>query len=251
MATSGTGSKANGWAPGPARRLLAAMLFAAVAAACGLPRDQVGTLDRVRGGVVHVGVAEAPPWVRRAGDEAEGVEADLVRAFAESLGARVAWHWGGVEEHLAALERFELDLVAAGLTAATPWSKTVGLTRPYYTETIAVGVPATAAPLRSVEGVPVAVRAGSVLAAYLEREGAVPVRVDDLAAGTGRAGGVVAAPAWELAALGLRPSEVVLHRARHVMAVPPGENAWLSHLERFLDARRGTVEARLRQEARP
>jgi len=44
-----------------------------------------------------------------------------------------------------ALERFELDLVG-GLTKATPWSKYVSLTGPYFEETYAVGFPGTTPP---------------------------------------------------------------------------------------------------------
>ena len=213
------------------------------AAGCDLPRDPRGTLERVRGGTLRVGVAENAPWVRRAGDAPAGVEPALVNAFAEALGARVEWRWGGVEEHLEALERFEIDLVVAGLTQASPWRKTIGLTRPYFDEAFAVGVPPGAAPLRTLDGVTVAVRDASVLAAYLEQQGATVLRTPDPA----RAGLPVAAPAWELARLGLRPAADVVHRARHVMAVPPGENGFLVQLERFLLDRQGGVESMLRE----
>src|SRR5690606_15933037 len=110
-------------------------LVAVALAGCGLPRDPEGTLDRVRGDTLRVGVTEAPPFVVRRGAAGipGGVEAALVQAFADSLGAVVAWHWGPAEAHFEALKRYELDLVAAGLTAATPWKAHVGLTRPYHT----------------------------------------------------------------------------------------------------------------------
>ena len=61
---------------------------------CGFPNDQRGTLARVRGDTLHVGVSEAPPFiVRHVGGGAQGgVEAALVRAFADSHGAAVVWH---------------------------------------------------------------------------------------------------------------------------------------------------------------
>ena len=99
------------------------------------PRDPEDTLERAAGGVLRVGVSEAPPWVERtAGDSASGPEAELIRAFADSIEARVEWRWGPVEEHLEALERHELDVVAAGLLGKSPWRKHVGLTRPWLQE---------------------------------------------------------------------------------------------------------------------
>lgn len=112
-------------------RLLA---LAAATLACDLPRDPEGTLDRARGGTLRVGAVEAPPYVGRRGVGATGPEADLVRAFAESIGARVEWRWEPLDEHMRALEAFELDIVAAGLTTESPWASRVGFTRPWREE---------------------------------------------------------------------------------------------------------------------
>ena len=110
----------------------AALLALLTAPACGpWPRDPEGTLARASGGTLRAGAAEAPPWITRSGDGAAGPEAELVEAFARSIGARVEWRWGAAEDHLAALERYELDVVAAGLTADSPWQRRVGLTRPW------------------------------------------------------------------------------------------------------------------------
>jgi divalent metal cation (Fe/Co/Zn/Cd) transporter len=74
------------------------VIVAAGALACDLPRDPEGTLGRARGGTLRVGAVEAPPYLRLGGgDEATGPEADLVRAFAESIGARVEWSWGALD----------------------------------------------------------------------------------------------------------------------------------------------------------
>jgi polar amino acid transport system substrate-binding protein len=78
-----------------------------------------------------VGVAEDPPFVGRRGEEASGVEADMIRGFAKELGATVKWRWGAQEKHFHDLEQFQLDLVAGGVTAKSPWSKNVAITRPY------------------------------------------------------------------------------------------------------------------------
>jgi len=213
------------------------------------PKDPEDSLERARErGRLRVGVSEAPPWVVRDGEEARGVEPDLVRSFAESLGLAVDWRWGTVEEHVAALEAFRLDLLAGGITASNPSAKKIGATRAYYEERITVGgLPAGG----SIKGARVAVPKGKPWIDPLEERGARPYEVDDLWASEVR--GPRAAPAWELARHGRTPHpELRLARHRHVLAVPPGENALLVHLERYLQARRPAVEDRLRRgEDRP
>jgi len=235
------------------RPVAAAPLLAAASplAGCSLPRDPEGTLDRVRGDTLHVGVTEAPPFVVRHGERTEpgGVEAALVRGFADSLGAAVAWHWGPADGHLEALERFELDLVAAGLTAATPWKKRAGLTRPYHTAHDALGAP-PGAPAGSqfavLEGARVAVPEGDVLAALVEGEGfrPIPMRSPE------QFGGFAAAPEWQLRAWGRLPV-MRLRPVKHVLAVPPGENGLLVALEAYLQPRRRAVEDALVRMAPP
>jgi hypothetical protein len=131
-------------------------------AACDLPKDPERTLERARGGTLRVGAVDSPPWLVRSGDQGTGPEAELVEALAAALGAEIDWRWGSLDSHHSALERFQLDVVAAGLTDATPGRKKVGFTRPW-----------------RVEG-----------------------------------------------------------ETRHVLAVPPGENAALMALERVIEARR-------------
>jgi ABC-type amino acid transport substrate-binding protein len=121
-------------------------LSALLIAACGVPRDPEGTLDRATGGTITVGAIEAEPWVVVDGDEPrDGVEVELVERFAASLDADVRWVVGSEEELLSALELGELDLVVGGLTATNPWSGKVTFTRPYATRVEDVGMlePAT------------------------------------------------------------------------------------------------------------
>ncbi|TQM79180.1 extracellular solute-binding protein (family 3) [Saccharothrix saharensis] len=155
-------------------------LVVVAAGGCQWPRDADGTADRVRDGTIRVGVANNPPWTvvdgGGAGREPGGVEVELVRRLADSLGARVQWVPGGEAELMAALSERGLDLVVAGLDAESPWEQDVALTTDYLTTDEAVAVPA---------GEPVDT-------------------------GTHLAG------------------------LDHVMAVPPGENAWQSTVERFL-----------------
>lgn len=121
---------------GPALRgpaLLASMLLLT---SCDLPKDPAGTLERVREGRLAVGVSEAPPWITRNGNgEPGGIEAALVRHLAERLGTDVHWVWGTPTEHVDALERFELDLVAGGHTRRSPLARPVAPTRTWYVST--------------------------------------------------------------------------------------------------------------------
>ena len=117
-------------------RALAPLVLAALTAlACEpWPRDPEGTLEAARGGTLRVGATEAPPFLTRTGERAGGPEAELVEAFARSIDARVEWRWGSQDGHLEALERFELDVAAGGLTDGSPWKARVAFTRPWRVE---------------------------------------------------------------------------------------------------------------------
>ena len=119
-------------------RLLPALVvaLALLLAGCGsvrIPVDPDGTLDRVRGGVLRVGVSPHEPWTTVTATEPGGLEPDLVRRWAAGLGARIAWTVGGEQPLVQAMERGELDLVTGGLTADTPWADQAALTWPYAT----------------------------------------------------------------------------------------------------------------------
>jgi polar amino acid transport system substrate-binding protein len=134
----------------PALALIA--IFGAAGCDLEIPRDPEGTLRRARGGTLRVGVAPAGEWVRvpaleasendeRTKDaevaeraeagEPDGVEPELVRRLARELDAEIRWVRGSESELLGALERFEVDIVLAGLTRDSPWRQRVGLTRAY------------------------------------------------------------------------------------------------------------------------
>ncbi|KAE8763588.1 transporter substrate-binding domain-containing protein [Georgenia thermotolerans] len=122
------------------RGLLAGLLLAGLAAGCSatIPSDPDGTLERVRGDVLRVGVSPNPPWtiVTAADAPPAGTEAVLVEEFARSLDAEVEWTVGGEEALVGRLERGQLDLVVGGLTARSPWAEKAALT---YRYTEAVG----------------------------------------------------------------------------------------------------------------
>lgn len=118
--------------------ILAAMLarlasfVVLVASGCGVPRDPDGTLERVRGGVLRVGVVDAPPWVIfETGQPPRGREVLAATRLAGSLGADVAWVAGGETRLMAAMQAGSLDLVIGGLIEDSPYRDEVGLTRAY------------------------------------------------------------------------------------------------------------------------
>ena len=212
-------------------------------AGCGIPRDPEGTLDRVRGGTLRAGITASQPWTTLEGGRPGGVEVELVEQFADELGARVQWVDGSEAELIGALEVRELDLVVGGLTADTPWQSKAAITRSYATTRVVVAVPASQPLPGDIAGLRVAVEDGSDAAGILEdKTDAVPVRVPDV---TQVKGSAVAVDEWLLDNLGLRDTGVHLSKAKHVMATPLGENAFLVRLERFLIAHQAEVPALL------
>lgn len=122
-------------------RMLAVVLVCAALSGCALsiPSDPEGTLDAVRGGILHVGASPNGDAVRVERGIVSGAEAQLVERFADHLDAEVDWTVGSEEALVRALERGELQLVVGGLTDATPWADRSGVTRPYAEVRDAVG----------------------------------------------------------------------------------------------------------------
>lgn len=95
-----------------------------------VPADPDGTLDRVTGGVLRVGITPFRDRVVIDG-EPSGADIRLIEAFAASIDARIDWVEGSEEWLTRALERDRLDLVVGGITEETPWMDRAGMTRPY------------------------------------------------------------------------------------------------------------------------
>lgn len=219
-------------------------------AACDLPRDPENTLERIRErGEIRVGVTDSPPLIRRTSlepnAEPRGVEADLIRELAEKHGVGVRWHWGNLEEHYAALEGFDLDLVAGGISNATPWKKKIGITRPYIKSKIHVGFPPGQPIVHDLENVRIAVKPASELVTLVQKQNATAVLADR----PFETNLPVAAPDWELRAHGYTFGKEPLHETKHVMAVPPGENGWLVAVERHLLPMNERIESMLEKAA--
>jgi polar amino acid transport system substrate-binding protein len=233
------------------RALTLVMLLAALATAgCQYPRDPDGTLNRVEGGVMRVGVTDADPWVALEGDRpVGGAEVELARRFARDLGARIEWVQGSEEELVDAAKEGQVDLIIGGITSKSRWKKDVAFTRPYVETRTVVGTPAGGSYADDFAGVPVAVELGSEEEGLLEqRTDARVVPVRDLAA---RAGRPAAVPDYLLDDLGLSDSGAELDKSKHVMAVKLGENAFLVRLERFLLDREDEIRRLVTVEGRP
>ena len=139
--------------------LLAALL---ALTGCGIPRDPDGTFDAARErGELIVGASHTPPVLLVDGDAVSGPEAELIEEFAAAHEMSVTWVPGGEEKLVRMLEHGDIDLMVGGLTAKSPWSSKVGLTRPWMTDTDEYGEP-----LDRVVGAPLGENA---LIAALER----------------------------------------------------------------------------------
>lgn len=208
-----------------------------------LPRDPKQTLRQLHSRPLRVGLVEHPPWVVRTSGEPTGVEVDLIRNFASELGTTPEWNWGGEQQQLEALEHYQLDVVIGGFTDRTPWSDYVGLTSPYFEETYRIGIP-TSSPVQDIKGLEVSIRKGEAVGLKLEKKAARVVRVDDLT----QVNGPVAAPDWQLEQMSLKSTGEELDSLKHVIAVPPGENALVKRLDEFLYGKRFEIKNLLQQQ---
>jgi polar amino acid transport system substrate-binding protein len=230
------------------RRLVACSVIASalLIAACDFPRDPEGTLDRVEGGTMRVGVIEDDPWVVLGEGQPHGVEPELLRRFAEQIDAEIEWVEGTEAELAEAIRGFQLDVIAGGLTRAWPYVREVGLTRPYVDTEIEIGVPPGTELPDDLGGVEVWVEANSEAAALLkqEEEDAVPVTYERL----DQVDGIALLHTYEIDALDYERTDYILRDDEHAFAVPMGENAWLVELEQFLLDRGEEAEDLLHEE---
>lgn len=224
------------------------LLAAGALAGCQYPRDVEGTLDRVEGGTMRVGVSDNEPWVNLDGPQPTGVEPEIVRRFAASIDAKVEWVQGDSEELVEALETGQLDVVIAGITRTSEYRRKVGLTRPYVdTELLLAHPPGEKMPDED-DGARVAVEADSQAAGLLDHK--TDYELDEVESLEG-----VERPAlvWDywLDDLKLESTGEDLIDEEHTIAVRFGENAFLVELERFLLDREGEWRALVDREGRP
>lgn len=82
--------------------------------------------------VLRVGVSENLPWTEVSDDGSVfGPEADILTAYAETLGASVDWTPGAESQLILLLEQGDLDVVIGGLRSDSPWAAKAALTRPH------------------------------------------------------------------------------------------------------------------------
>lgn len=129
----------------PIRRPFAAaalaLLLGVSGCASSIPADPEGTLDRVSGGTLRVGISPNGEWTDMTdGGEASGIEVSLVEDFAETIDAEVAWVEGGEEQLFSQLHDGALDMVIGGLTDKTPWVDKAAITRPFTEVSTSTGV---------------------------------------------------------------------------------------------------------------
>ena len=199
-------------------------------AACGIPRDPEGTLARVSGGVMRVGVTDAPPWVELGDTAPDGIEVRLVEQLAQELDAEIEWMEGSEQKLFGALRFRELDLVLGGLTTETPWSAEAGITHPYLTTATLVAVPEGSEASEDIAGLEIGVEANTEIEGLLRKTDAQVLEVDDIE----DYDGPVAIDNYLTDDLDVVDTGVRLGESDHVFALPMGENDWMTTVEAFL-----------------
>lgn len=119
----------------PVRKAIGLLACAVLLSACGghYPADPHGTLDRVTDGTIRVGVSHQPPFTdtSSAGEIPNGIEAQLLQDYAQTIDADIAWEPGGEEHLIQMLSQRELDVVIGGFSSSSPWSSHAALTTSY------------------------------------------------------------------------------------------------------------------------
>ena len=217
------------------RAFLCACALAVLNACEDYPRDARGTLDRVEGGVLRVGISHHPPWIcitiGNAGRmEVGGIEAALLKQWARQLDARIEWLTGTERDLVAALDSDLADVIAAGFDGDTAWGRRVALSRPYATVRLVLATSGgrDVAPERT--GAEVTFHEGRLqVAAAIRQAGATP-RPSSTPLSTLPA----AVYDFELPAGAPHAAFDSGAEERRVFAVAAGENAFLLALDRFL-----------------
>ena len=226
-------------------RVLPNLFLALLLASCDdFPRDPDHTLEKVRNGELRVGMRESEPWAMRNNKVMSGVEVALVQELARRLNAKIRWVTPGPApiEFFDALYRGQLDLVIGGLTQDNPWSRRVTFTRPYINSSTVIA--ASKWQLTSVAGESVLVSRVFPHMQTLKDLGAIPVFEKRGPADPQ----LQVKPFWALS--GNESVIRTLTEDRHVFALPPGENAWLVHVERFLRSHRDAAWQGLKEATR-
>jgi polar amino acid transport system substrate-binding protein len=95
-----------------------------------VPRDAAGAYERAINGELRVGVVADPPFTV-VDDGIRGLEPDLLTGWSGRINGRIVWRSGALDELVEALHRREIDVLAAGLDARTPYKAKIAMTQPY------------------------------------------------------------------------------------------------------------------------
>lgn len=210
---------------------------------CGIPKDPGNTLNEIRNGTLRAGLAENPPWTVWKDGNPSGVEADIIKGIAQELNARIKWKHASAEELFPALEKGELDIVAAGLTKSSPWTSKFGASNPYLKTHLIIGIPpgidSSEANLRKMKiGVPF----GSEEKSVLQNDGYEIKEVYDLQ----NYGGPVAAYDYQISGLNKIPARKKFKVQAHILPVEKGENAWLVYIENYVRENKNQINKSLK-----
>ena len=242
-------SAASGRRRSWAARAAALLLAVSTLPACDdfrYPRDPNDTLERVLATRrVRVAAVDHVPWVVVGEARApQGIEPELVAAFARQLGATIEWRRAPAFEALQALARGDVDLAIGGFTKqAVTAHKGVGQTYVYFTEELVVAADPGAPVPEKLNGQKVYVAPELMANRLVEEKGGIPVSEKTESVR------LVAVPSWQIPVRGLVPTGIVLRRSKRVMAIAQGENAWLMRLEQFLRRQTMDMAATLRRHA--
>jgi polar amino acid transport system substrate-binding protein len=229
--------------------MLAVLATAAAVAACQYPRDVEGTLDRVEGGTMRVGVSDNEPWVNLDGSEPSGVEPEIIRRFATTIDAEIHWVQGDSEELVEALERGQLDVVIAGITRTSLYKRRVALTRPYVDTELFLAHPRGRSMPDEDHDTRIAVEQDTQEAGILDHKTDYGLlELESLKD--------IDQPAllwdyWLDDLPNMEATDEDLIDEEHAIAVRFGENAFLTELERFLLDREGDWRELVNREGEP
>ena len=123
--------------------VLIVALVALTCLGCDFPRDPRGTLGKVQGGTMRVGIVDHVPWTRMEGGRPSGVEVELLKDFARGLDAEISFVPGTTPELLETARQGEVDVLVGGFTSTSPGvgeGKEAGVTGSYLTTRFVVGV---------------------------------------------------------------------------------------------------------------
>ena len=195
------------------------------------PKDPHNTLEKIKGDTIRVGIAESGQWASYKDHSAQGLEAEIIKTYAQQINATIKWIPGAQEDLINLMKKYEIDIAIGGFTNSSVFKKHAALTQPFYTEKIKVGAPASFPIPEEIEDQEVLVKEGSAaLLAALAAE-AKPVKYDSLNNSIAQ---LIVAPEYELEQMGLQVSKYDLKKIEHVLAIPKGENGFLADLDKYI-----------------